>query len=70
MPECQGKGIGKAIMKELHQISQASSQSDGVALETGTEKNVSFYQHLGYSVAATVNIDSTKFWFMFKPDLI
>ena len=69
MPESQGQGIGKAIIKELHKISQESSQSSGVALETGTEKNVGFYQHLGYSVTVTTDIDNTKFWFMFKPDL-
>ena len=69
MPGSQGQGIGKAIIKELHEISQASSQSTGVGLETGTENNVGFYQYLGYSVTATTDIDNTKFWFMFKPDL-
>ncbi|MGD1917750.1 MAG: GNAT family N-acetyltransferase [Pleurocapsa sp.] len=68
MPEYQGQGIGKAIIKKLHKISQESYQSYGVALETGTENNVSIYQHLGYLITATTNIDNTKFWFMFQPN--
>lgn len=66
MPKSQGIGIGKALMAELHKMSEESPQSSGVALDTENEQNLNFYQKLGYSVSTVTNVDNVKTWFMFR----
>ncbi len=67
IPESQGKGVGKALMAELHKISAAQPQSSGIALDTENEQNLNFYQKLGYSVSTITNLDRVKIWSMFRP---
>ncbi|MDJ0691641.1 MAG: GNAT family N-acetyltransferase [Xenococcaceae cyanobacterium MO_188.B32] len=66
MPKSQGQGVGKALMAELHKLSEESPQSSGVALDTENEQNLNFYQHLGYSVSTITNLDRVKIWSMFR----
>ena len=65
-PQNQGKGIGRAILSHIHQMSEQHSDSLGVALDTQTEQNVGYYQRFGYIVSATANLDNVKNWFMFR----
>lgn len=67
IPESQGKGIGKALMAELHKIAETHPQSSGIALDTENEQNLNFYQKLGYSVSTITNLDGVKIWSMFRP---
>jgi GNAT superfamily N-acetyltransferase len=67
-PQSQGKGIGSAILSHIHQISEQHSDSQGVALDTQTEKNVGYYQRFGYDVSTTAQLESVKNWFMFRPN--
>lgn len=68
MPGSQGQGIGKTMMKALHQMSEESSQSCGVALDTENEHNLEFYQRLGYSVSTASNFAAITIWSMFRPN--
>ena len=67
-PESQGQGVGKALIEKLHQMSEESTQSCGVALDTENERNLDFYCGLGYSVSTTTDLDEVKIWSMFRPD--
>ena len=68
IPGSQGQGIGKTIIKALHQMSEESSQSCGVALDTENKHNLDFYQRLGYSVSTVSNLDTITIWSMFRPN--
>ncbi|MGB6295371.1 MAG: GNAT family N-acetyltransferase [Rivularia sp. (in: cyanobacteria)] len=65
-PQSQGKGIGGAILSEIHQMSEQDDDSQGVALDTQTEKNVGYYQRFDYIVSNTAQLENVKNWFMFR----
>lgn len=65
-PQSQGKGIGKAILSQVHQMSEQHSDSQGVALDTQTQENVGYYQRFGYDVSNTAELENVKNWFMFR----
>ena len=67
-PQNQGKGIGSAILSHIHQMSEKSLLSHGVALDTQTEQNVSYYQRFGYSISNTAELENINNWFMFRPN--
>lgn len=67
MPKSQGQGVGKALIAELHRMSEESSQSFNVELDTENEQNLNFYQKLGYSVSTVTNLDEVNIWFLFRP---
>lgn len=69
-PQNQGQGIGSAIIKQIHQMSEQHPESCGVALDTQTEENVAYYQRFGYSISNIVELETVKNWFMFRPDSI
>ena len=70
LPKSQGRGIGKALLKTIHKMSEESLQSCGVALDTENESNVDLYRHFSYSVSTTNNLDNLKVWSMFRADSI
>lgn len=70
MPKSQSQGIGKALIEELHKMSEEHAQSCGVALDTENERNPDFYRRFGYSISTTMNLDTVKIWFMFRPNSI
>ncbi|MGB3636905.1 MAG: GNAT family N-acetyltransferase [Rivularia sp. (in: cyanobacteria)] len=65
-PQNQGKGIGKTILSQIHQMSEQDSDSHGVALDTQTQENVGYYQRFGYDVSTTAKLENVKNWFMFR----
>ena len=65
-PKSQGTGIGSALLAKVHQMSEQHPKSCGVALDTQTEKNVSYYQRFGYSISNIVELETIKNWFMFR----
>ncbi|PSB11046.1 hypothetical protein C7B62_07310 [Pleurocapsa sp. CCALA 161] len=65
-PGSQGMGIGSQLLEHIHILSDRHAKSCGVALDTQTEANVDFYQHLGYQVSATKNLDRLKCWFLLR----
>lgn len=65
-PEWHGRGVGRALQAELH----AESDARGLPthLETGTEKNVGFYEGDGYAVSGRVELPSgPQMWLMERP---
>ena len=70
MPESQGQGVGKALLEAVNKMSESSPQSCGVALDTENERNLDFYESLGYSVSTITNLDRLKVWSMFRSETI
>lgn len=46
----QGTGLGRALLDRVHALSRADAHSEGVSLNTENPKNVTLYQHVGYSI--------------------
>ncbi|MEM7579975.1 MAG: GNAT family N-acetyltransferase [Cyanobacteria bacterium P01_A01_bin.80] len=67
-PQNQGKGIGSAILSHIHQMSEQHADSQGVALDTQTQQNVSYYQRFDYSISNTSELENVNNWFMFRPN--
>lgn len=67
-PQAQGKGVGKALLSQVHVMSAQHPHSCGVGLDTQTEQNAAYYKHCGYRVSRTTNLDFVPFWFMFQPN--
>jgi ribosomal protein S18 acetylase RimI-like enzyme len=59
----QGKGEGKKLMKEI--IEEYREKKQAICLETSTERNISFYEKLGFSNYETKNF-GFKFHFFIK----
>ena len=58
-PESQGKGLGREIMHRIGHI--ADQQQIACYLETFGDKNIRFYQSLGYEIASNIKIvDETE----------
>ncbi|MEM9927807.1 MAG: GNAT family N-acetyltransferase [Cyanobacteria bacterium P01_D01_bin.50] len=68
-PQSQKKGIGRALLSQVHKISEENFESRGVALDTQTQNNVDYYQHFGYGINSTAELQSIQNWFMFRPDV-
>lgn len=65
-PELHGRGIGRALMAELHGTSDPLGLP--VYLETGTMDNVAFYGSLGYRVEGEIELPSgPPMWRMERP---
>lgn len=66
-PESQGTGVGSALMK--HGITRADRGEAPVYLETETESNLKFYEHLGFEVVGELTPTGTSFrmWLMLRP---
>jgi Acetyltransferases len=48
LPAHQGKGIGSSLLREL--IKDSNSQNRRVYLETSTERNIPWYQRMGFEI--------------------
>jgi hypothetical protein len=66
-PNYQGMGIGKALMQPG--MDQADAQSVPIYLETHDEKNVLYYQKMGFDLIRTETLPGfdLKFWPMVRP---
>lgn len=65
-PRSQKLGVGRKLLEHIHILSDEHLSSRGVALDTQTESNVTYYQKLGYEVSSTENLNRLKNWFMFR----
>ena len=57
IPELQGQGVGSRLVSWSLEQSALHSESEGVLLATGTERNLVFYRRLGFDVVSEVDID-------------
>lgn len=65
-PSTQGKGVGRTLIAPILDV----CDRDGLPayLETGTERNLPFYQSLGFVVTGDHHIkDGPMMWFMRRP---
>jgi GNAT superfamily N-acetyltransferase len=67
-PDAQGQGYGRALLDEVHRMSEAHPFSTGVGLDTETPINVPLYEHCGYGVTARDRLGDVDIWFMFRPN--
>lgn len=68
-PEAQGRGVGRALLDTVHDLSASDPTSTGVTLSTETESNLPLYEHFGYEVIGSAPVeDAFTTWAMFRPD--
>ena len=64
-PEAQGRGVGSALVRAG--LARADRDGVGTFLETGTERNVAFYQRLGFRATRQILIqDGPTHWAMWR----
>jgi GNAT superfamily N-acetyltransferase len=68
LPELQGRGYGRLLLNEAHNMSAAHPSSTGVGLDTETDGNVILYEHCGYHVETQTALGSIPVWCMFRPN--
>ena len=76
LPECQGQGKGRQVMKKLGDMADRCGKA--CYLECGGDRNVEFYRKVGYEVAGTKDMvdgtdaaDTLKWYCMIRlPKLI
>ncbi|PKH86392.1 GNAT family N-acetyltransferase [Colwellia sp. Bg11-28] len=67
-PDHQGKGYAKALILKFQELSKLDVHSTGVGLNTESDNNINFYQHLGYQVKAQQKIGNLTSWSLFRAD--
>jgi len=67
-PDHQHKGYAKALILKYQDLSKSDAHSTGVGLNTESDKNIPFYQHLGYDLKDQQSIESLTSWSLFRPD--
>ena len=68
-PESQGRGVGKALLEAIHEMSKRSPQFS-IALDTENEDNLDLYRRFGYSVSTKTKLDRLIIWSMFRSKTI
>lgn len=65
----QGKGLARLLIDEVHRYSAADPVSTGVSLTTEDQRNVSLYEHLGYTQVGRVTVaPGFETWGFFRLD--
>lgn len=54
----QGHGVGKRVINIIHQIAIDNLDVPNIRLDTEYEKNVSYYEHLGYKLKNQVEVSN------------
>lgn len=68
-PSHQGKGLAGLLIDEVHRYSSENPMSTGVSLTTEDPRNVSLYQHLGYTQVGRARVaPGFETWGFFKLD--
>jgi len=64
-----GRGLGRILLDAVHTMSARDPVSTGVTLTTEDPDNVSLYQHFGYRIVGTADINGEfETWGFFRPD--
>ena len=66
-PSSQRKGIGKKVLRELHEIAESSQSSYPIALDTENHQNVAYYESFGYELKDTKILDGLRIYCMTRP---
>jgi GNAT superfamily N-acetyltransferase len=67
-PSHKGKGLARPLLEAVQRLSDTDPMSRGVSLTTELERNLTLYQHFGYSVIAQNAIAGAHFptWGLFR----
>jgi diamine N-acetyltransferase len=57
LPETQGKGVGKLLLKEVEKIAQQNNNKKILLNVNRYNKALEFYKHQGYKNIETINIE-------------
>ncbi len=68
LPDYQGKGLAKLLIRDLIEESINDPRSNGVCLTTENPDNVPIYKHLGFQVINEADIEDLHTWCMYRPD--
>ena len=64
-PSSQGRGLGRALLEHIAEMSRTRPESAGVTLTTELGQNVAFYKHLGYRVLGSARVGEITTWLFF-----
>lgn len=65
----QGRGLGRAVLEAVHDLSASDAASTGVTLTTEVETNVQLYEHFGYEHVGSANVASAfTTWGLYRRD--
>lgn len=65
-----GRGLGRLLLKTVHDLSARDPDSAGVTLTTEDPRNVPLYEHFGYRVVGRATVeDAVETWGFFRPDV-
>jgi GNAT superfamily N-acetyltransferase len=67
-PDMQRRGLGGRLLARVHQLSAGDRSSEGVALDTQSASNVTYYRRHGYEVYAEKTLGDKPLWFMYRPN--
>jgi ribosomal protein S18 acetylase RimI-like enzyme len=66
--DAAGKGHARRLLDYLHRLSADHPSSLGVSLATENPRNVSLYEHFGYSIVSHEKVGDMETWGFFRPD--
>lgn len=67
-PRAQGRGLGRALLEDLHEVSRRHPASTGAGLDTSNPGNVALYEHFGYEALTHLEVSGVEAWCMFRPN--
>ena len=68
-PVAQGRGLGRRVIEAVHRLAAEDAEAEGVSLSTEDEKNVPFYQHLGYRILGRAEVaPALTTWAFYQAD--
>ena len=64
----KGQGLARPLLEAVQRLSETDPASSGVSLTTELERNLTLYQHFGYSVIAQNEVAGAPFctWGLFR----
>lgn len=66
-PECQGLGVGKALISAFLSLSDLDEHSEGTAIETASPANVALYDQFGFQARASGPLETVTLWCLYRP---
>lgn len=64
-PDHHGKGAGTALMRGIQAIAERDARLSGIYLNTGSQRNRSFYERLGYENLRVFDLGKVRVYHMF-----
>ncbi len=64
-----GRGLARALLEALHEMSSRDSESCGITLNTEDPSYVPIYEHFGYKVIGQAHVsDQLRMWCFYRAD--